>query len=66
MKFWAEELGTVQTQSHPKYHFSEDGKYFYLFLTEEGTLVKVDLEEKKVVERLEIGGKLAMGIFIHQ
>jgi len=29
-------------------------------------LVKVDLEEKKVVERLEIGGKLAMGIFIHQ
>ncbi len=60
-----DELGEVQTQSHPKYHFSKDGRYFYLFLTEEGALVKVDLEQKKVVERLEIGGKLAMGAFIH-
>jgi len=59
-----DEVGVVQTQSHPKYHFSEDGRYFYLFLTEEGELVKVDLEEKKVVDRLEIGGKLAMGSFI--
>jgi YVTN family beta-propeller protein len=60
-----DELGEVQTQSHPKYHFSQDGRYFYLFLTEEGALVKVDLEQKKVVERLEIGGKLAMGAFVH-
>jgi YVTN family beta-propeller protein len=59
-----DEVGTVQTQSHPKYHFSKDGRYFYLFLTEEGALVKVDLIEKKVVERLEIGGKLAMGSFL--
>ena len=26
------EVGVVQTQSHPKYHFSKDGKYFYMFL----------------------------------
>jgi NMD protein affecting ribosome stability and mRNA decay len=58
------EVGTVQTQSHPQYHFSKDGRYFYLFLTEEGALVKVDLVSKKVVKRLEIGGKLAMGSFI--
>ena len=59
------QLGVVQTQSHPKYHFSEDGRYFYMFLTEEGVLVKVDLTLKKVVQRLEIGGKLAMGSFIY-
>jgi NMD protein affecting ribosome stability and mRNA decay len=58
------EVGTVQTHSHPQYHFSKDGRYFYLFLTEEGALVKVDLIDKKVVERLEIGGKLAMGSFV--
>ena len=58
------DLGTVQTQSHPKYHFSKDGRYFYMFLTEEGSVVKVDLTLQKVVERLEIGGKLAMGTFI--
>ncbi len=57
-------IGKVQTQSHPKYHFSKDGKYFYMFLTEEGALVKVDLHEKKVVDRLDIGGKIAMGSFV--
>ncbi|MCB4746587.1 MAG: hypothetical protein LGB68_05510, partial [Sulfurovum sp.] len=41
-----------------------DGRYFYMFLTEEGSLVKVDLSAKKVVQRLEIGGKLAMGSFV--
>ncbi len=61
-----EEVGTEQTQSHPQYHFSKNGRYFYLFLTQEGALVKVDLEAKKVVERLEIGGKLAMGSFVTQ
>jgi len=59
-----DEVGVVQTQSHPEYHFSKDGKYFYLFLTEEGALVKVDLENKRVVERLDIGGHLSMGSFI--
>jgi hypothetical protein len=60
------EIGTEQTQSHPQYHFSKDGRYFYLFLTQEGTLVKVDLVEKRVVQRLKIGGKLAMGTFVSQ
>jgi DNA-binding beta-propeller fold protein YncE len=57
-------IGKVQTQSHPQYHFSKDGRYFYIFLTEEGALVKVDLTQKEVVERLEIGGKIAMGSFL--
>ena len=57
-------VGKVQTQSHPQYHFSKDGRYFYLFLTEEGALVKVDLQQKEVVQRLDIGGKIAMGSFI--
>ena len=59
-----DELGSVQTQSHPKYHFSKDGRYFYMFLTEEGAFVKVDLTTNKRVEYLEIGGKLAMGSFV--
>ena len=58
------ELGSVQTQSHPKYHFSKDGRYFYMFLTEEGAFVKVDLTTKKRVDYLAIGGKLAMGSFV--
>ena len=60
-----DEVGNVQIQSHPQYHFSEDGRYFYLFLTQEGALVKVDLDNKVVSKRLEIGGKLAMGTFTH-
>jgi hypothetical protein len=60
-----DEIDNVQTQSHPQYHFSKDGRYFYLFLTQEGALVKVDLVDKQVVQRLEIGGKLAMGTFTH-
>ena len=55
---------TGQSQSHPAYHFSKDGRYFYLFLTQEGAFVKVDLTTKKVVQRLEIGGELAMGSFV--
>ncbi|HIC09876.1 MAG TPA: hypothetical protein EYO61_00775 [Campylobacterales bacterium] len=61
-----DKIGKVQTQSHPKYHFSEDGRYFYMFLTEEGAFVKVDLTTYKVVDRLEIGGKIAMGSFIEE
>jgi len=59
-----EEIGIVQTQSHPEYYFSEDGRYFYLFLTQEGALVKVDLTAKQVAQRLEIGGKISMGSFV--
>lgn len=57
-------VGKVQTQSHPQYHFSRDGRYFYMFLTEEGALVKVDLQTKEVADRLDIGGKIAMGSFV--
>ncbi len=60
------DMGKVQTQSHPQYHFSKDGRYFYIFLTEEGALVKVDLDTKQVVDRLVIGGKIAMGSFIEE
>ncbi len=63
-KLAKDELGSVQTQAHPKYHFSRDGHYFYMFLTEEGAFVKVDLTTKKVVDYLSIGGKLAMGSFV--
>ena len=63
-KLAKDELGSVQTQSHPKYHFSKDGRYFYMFLTQEGAFVKVDLTAKKVVDYLAIGGKLAMGSFV--
>lgn len=59
-----DEVGVVQTQSHPAYHFSADGRYFYLFLTEEGAIVKVDLVEKKLVERLDLDGHLSMGAFV--
>jgi len=58
------DVGLVQTQSHPEYHFSKDGRYFYLFLTEEGALVKVDLTTNTMLERLDIGGQLAMGSFV--
>jgi hypothetical protein len=58
-------VGSVQIQSHPEYHFSNDGKYFYIFLTEEGSLVKVDLDQRSIVNRLNIGGKLAMGSFVN-
>jgi len=51
-------------EAHPQYHFSKDGRYFYLFLTQEGELVKVDLKQQKVVKRLKIGGKIAMGSFV--
>ncbi len=63
-KLAKDELGSVQTQSHPKYHFSKDGRYFYMFLTEEGAFVKVDLTTNKLVDYLAIGGKLAMGSFV--
>jgi hypothetical protein len=60
-----ETIGTQQTQSHPQYHFSEDGRYIYLFLTQEGELVKVDLTNKKVIQRVKVGGTLTMGTFTH-
>ena len=60
------QIGTTQTQSHPQYHFSKNGKYFYIFLTEEGALVKIDLDTKQISDRLDLGGQIAMGSFITQ
>ncbi len=57
-------VGEKTIQAHPKYHVSEDGKYFYSFLTEEGALYKLDLDAFKVTERLDVGGKPAQGSFV--
>ena len=58
-------VGQVQIQAHTQYHFSPDGRYFYMALTEEGELIKVDLEAKKVFNRVKIySGKLTMGSFL--
>ena len=57
-------VGNTTIQAHPKYHVSEDGKYFYSFLTEEGALYKLDLDAFKVTERLNVGGKPAQGSFV--
>jgi len=57
-------VGNATIQAHPKYHVSENGKYFYAFLTEEGKMYKMDLDKLKVVETLEVGGKPAQGSFV--
>ncbi len=57
-------VGNATIQAHPKYHVSENGKYFYAFLTEEGKMYKMDLDKLKVVETLDIGGKPAQGSFV--
>ena len=59
-----EDAAKVQVQSHTDYYYSEDERYFYLFLTDEGAFVKVDLKTRKVVKRLEVGGHPEMGSFI--
>lgn len=51
-------------QAHPKYHVSEDGQYFYSFLTEEGKIYKMDLDKLKVVKTLSVGGKPTQGAFV--
>jgi len=58
-------VGEKTIQAHPKYHVSEDGKYFYSFLTEEGALYKMTLDEpRQVIETLYVGGKPAQGSFV--
>ncbi len=57
-------VGDKTIQAHPKYHVSENGKYFYAFLTEEGKMYKMDLDKLKVKETLDIGGKPAQGSFV--
>ena len=58
-------VGKKQIQAHTQYHFSPDGRYFYMALTEEGELIKVDLDAKKVVNRVHVySGHLTMGSFV--
>jgi hypothetical protein len=42
-------------QSHLNY-VSQDGKYFYLFATEDGDFVEINLETKSVTRRTHTGG----------
>jgi YVTN family beta-propeller protein len=58
-------VGQVQIQAHTQYHFSDDGRYFYMALTEEGELIKVDLKLQEPIKRVHVlSGKLTMGSFI--
>ncbi len=61
----AEDLvGTATIQAHPKYHVSEDGKYFYAFLTEEGIMYEMNLNMLRVTRTVDVGGKPAQGSFV--
>ncbi len=51
-------------QAHPKYHISADGNHFYSFLTQEGALYELDLNDLNVTRRLNFGGKPAQGCFV--
>jgi len=57
-------VGQVQIQAHTQYHFSPDGRYFYMALTEEGELIKVDLDTDTVSRVRVYSGKLTMGSFL--
>ena len=59
-----DQVGKSMIQAHPKYHVSEDGRYFYAFLSEEGEIYKLDLETLRVVDRLKIEGKPSQGSFV--
>ena len=56
------DVGQVQIQAHTQYHFSDDEKYFYMALTEEGKLIKVNLDTGAVTSA-DVGGKLTMSAF---
>lgn len=51
-------------QAHMNYHFSDDGRYFYAFVTSDGTLYELDLKNLKVTKTLDVGGQPAQGSFI--
>ncbi len=57
------DVDRVTIQSHPSYYISKDSRYFYIFLTEEARLVKVNLDRLEVADSLYVGGKPAMGTF---
>jgi len=56
------DVGQVQIQAHTQYRFSDDEKYFYMALTEEGKLIKVNLDTGAVTSA-DVGGKLTMSAF---
>jgi hypothetical protein len=57
-------VGSKTIQAHPKYHVSENGRWFYAFLTEEGVMYEMDLDTLKITRTLEVGGKPAQGSFV--
>ena len=57
------DVGQVQIQAHTQYRFSDDEKYFYMALTEEGKLIKVNLDTDAVTSA-DVDGKLTMGSFV--
>lgn len=57
-------VGVDTIQAHPSYHVSDDGKYFYAVLTEEGLMYELNLDTLKVTRTLWLGGQPAMGTFV--
>ncbi len=61
-------VGNKTIQAHPKYHVSKDSKYFYAFLTEEGSMYRLDLnsldDANPSITHLPVGGKPAQGSFV--
>ncbi len=51
-------------QAHMNYHFSSDGRYFYAFVTSDGTLYELDLVNLQIARVLDVGGEPAQGSFI--
>jgi YVTN family beta-propeller protein len=57
-------VGNSTIQAHPKYYLSSDGKYFYAFVTSDGTMYEMDLETLEVTRTVDVGGKPAQGSFV--
>ena len=57
-------VGNAMIQAHPKYHVSSTGQYMYAFLTEDGAIYELDLEQLKVSRSLKIGGQPSQGSFV--
>jgi YVTN family beta-propeller protein len=56
--------GKKTLQAHPGYYVSKDWKYFYMFLTEEGAFIRVDLDTLSLAGKIDVGGKPAQGSFV--
>jgi len=57
-------VGVTSIQVHPKYHVSEDGRYFYAFLTEEGFIYEMNLNRLKVIRTVYLERKPVQGSFV--